>query len=72
MNINSLKTKYEEDGPMALSYQEMRTLFNEVEDLSLENELLLKKVERLEHALLQIVQTDTLSVAKRTARISLG
>ena len=72
MNTNQLKNKYEENGPMGLSYSEMNSLFDKTETLEIENELLKKKIIRLENEMKKIVESETIDVAKRTARIALS
>lgn len=72
MNTTHLKNKYEENGPMGLSYSEMNLLFEKTEDLEVENELLKKKIARMERELKFISEAETLDTAKRTARIALN
>ena len=72
MNTNQLKNKYEKNGPMGLSYSEMNSLFDKTETLEIENELLKKKIIRLENEMKKIVESETIDVAKRTARIALS
>lgn len=72
MNINVLINKYHEKGPMGLSYSEMNWLFENIETLEQEIEVLKIKIRMHEESLLSIKNSDTLDQAKRTARIALG
>lgn len=64
--------KYDEKGPMGLSYSEMSWLFENTETLEQEIDILKIKIRMYEESLLSIKNSDTLEQAKRTARIALG
>lgn len=72
MNVNLLMNKYDEKGPMGLSYSEMNWLFENTETLEQEIDTLKIKIRMYEESLLSIRNSDTLEQAKRTARIALG
>lgn len=72
MNVNLLMNKYDEKGPMGLSYSEMNWLFENTENLEQQVELLKVKIKMYEESLLSVRNSDTLEQAKRTARIALG
>lgn len=64
--------KYDEKGPMGLSYSEMNWLFENSENLEQQVDLLKTKIKMYEESLLSVRNSDTLEQAKRTARIALG
>lgn len=72
MNVNLLMNKYDEKGPMGLSYSEMNWLFENSENLEQQVDLLKTKIKMYEESLLSVRNSDTLEQAKRTARIALG
>jgi len=71
MNLNTLLNKYNENGPLGLSYSEMNWLFESQEDLQLQIDLLQNKIRRYEETLVSVKNSDTLDHAKRMARIAL-
>jgi len=72
MNVNLLMNKYDEKGPLGLSYSEMNWLFENSENLEQQVDLLKTKIKMYEESLLSVRNSDTLEQAKRTARIALG
>lgn len=71
MNIVELINKYEDQGPLGLSYKEMNWLFENTESLQLEVELMHAKLRRYQETLLSISNSDTLNHAKRMAKVAL-
>jgi hypothetical protein len=61
--------KYNENGPMGLSYSEMNWLFETSETLLSEIEFLKKRNRSYQEALLSVNNSDTLEQAKRVVKI---
>ena len=71
MNFYNLMNKYNENGPMGLSYSEINWLFENTENLETKVELLTAKIRRYEETLISVANSDTLNHAKRMAKIAL-